>query len=300
MASLDVYFDDEHTPLPAIPGVRHDPEFPTGHIPRIRLAEPGEVAPDAVSLYPRWRLESACANAAEFAELFTPHFEGTRLWLFPTNPPPAHDRVALEIVTRDGDRALVGIADVIEFTGTGPYGRLAIRVRFLSIDLSSSPRVLDMTSNGQLLRSLVDQDAARTQQIFALPRTDATSKSTQIMFKLPRDNGTTRMSRLELANMMGATFDQLEGWDERLACAIREIPATGEIVEVDETVEVDQHCDLLEVDDLPAPLGMPAPFLDDPELDRIPRMTLIPRWLAIALIPSAVLAGLELIALLTC
>ncbi|HUH04718.1 MAG TPA: hypothetical protein VML75_22130 [Kofleriaceae bacterium] len=242
MSAFD--FSDEDTPLPRVPGVQADPEFPTGEIPRIELGKPGDDGSGAASLYPRWHAESACANAAELVDVFTPHLDGTSLWLFPDATLASAERVALEIITRDGDRALAGIADVVETRGSGPLGRPAIRVRFSSIDLSSSPRVLAMTSSGATLRAVTAPDHKETVRMFALPGQPQGAKATQLMFKLPRNDHTTKMSRLELANMMGATFDELQGWDPRLQCTIRVIPATGEMVEVASVP-----------DDLPAPVG---------------------------------------------
>lgn len=247
MSAFD--FSDEDTPLPRATGVVADPEFPTGEIPRIELALPGEDDPGAAALYPRWRVDSACANAAELVEVFTPHLDGTSLWLFtdPSALAAAAERVALEIITRDGERALAGIADIVETRGSGPLGRPAIRVRFSSIDLSSSPRVLAMTSGGATLRAVTTEDHKETVRMFALRGQPRGAKATQLMFKLPRDDRTTKMSRLELANMMGATFDELQGWDPRLQCTIHVIPATGEMVEVASVS-----------DDLPSPVG-PTP-----------------------------------------
>jgi hypothetical protein len=201
----DEEFGDEHTPLPSVPGAVHDPEFPTGRIPRIRLDELGGTDdPDRTSLYPRWRAVSACADAEELTELYAPHFEGTNLWLFPSGAPPLHPRVALDIVTRDRERALAGIVEVIERTDKGPYERPAIRVKFLSIDRSSAPCVLGMTAGGSALRELLEQSAHR--EVPAV-----------------REDRTVRMSKLELSDLMGVSLDELHGWDERLACAMSEV-----------------------------------------------------------------------------
>lgn len=297
-------FSDEETPLPRAPGVVADPGFPTGEIPRIELGKPGEETSDAAQLYPRWHAASACADAAELVEVFTPHLDGTSLWLFTDATMPAAERVALEIITRDGVRALAGIADVVETRGSGPLGRPAIRVRFSSIDLSSSPRVLAMTSRAATLQAVSDRDSRSTERMFALPGKPQGAKATQLLHKLPRDDRTTRttkMSRLELANMMGATFDELQGWDPRLQCTIREIPATGEVVEV-----------AMEPDDLPAPVGptatrrasasTPPASIIPPVAARFSTEQFAPSdlrpprnsWLLIALVILAVLVVIEL------
>lgn len=294
-------FSDEETPLPRAPGVVADPGFPTGEIPRIELGKPGEETSDAAQLYPRWHAASACADAAELVEVFTPHLDGTSLWLFTDASLPAAERVALEIITRDGMRALAGIADVIETRGSGPLGRPAIRVRFSSIDLSSSPRVLTMASRAATLQAVSDRDSRATERMFALPGKPQGIKATQLLHKLPRDDRTTKMSRLELANMMGATFDELQGWDPRLQCTIREIPATGEVVEV-----------AVEPDDLPAPVGAiatrrasvspPPASITPPVAVRLSTEQLAPSdlkpprnpWLRIALVIVAALVAIEL------